>query len=160
MATFLLYWNPYFSSYKLNRFLNDFNFPKGKDVFTDTDDWDHSPDYFNWSIIEHEKARKGDRFVFIRVGNKKPTGIIGIGTFTSDPYVDEDWSGQGRKIYYMDMRWESVVNPTSDKVLKTNVLIDAIPEVIWSKGKAGVEVAPEIATKIEDLWQNHLDSVK
>lgn len=160
MKTFLLYWNPFFSSYKLDRFLNDFNFPEGEDVLTDADDWDRSPDFFNWSIIEHEKAKRGDRFIFIRVGYEKPTGIIGVGTFTSDPYEDADWSGQGRKTYYMDMRWESVVNPTSDKVLKTNVLIDAIPEVIWSKGKAGVEVAPEIAEKILALWQKHLESVK
>lgn len=160
MATFLLYWNPFFSSYKLERFLDDFNFPAGKDVLTDADDWDRSPDFFNWSIVEHEKAHKGDRFVFIRVGYEKPTGIIGVGTFTSDPYVDEDWSGQGRKSYYVDMRWESVVNPTSDKVLTTNVLIDAIPEVIWSKGKAGVEVSPEITAKIEALWQQHLEAVK
>ena len=58
------------------------------------------------------------------------------------------------------MSRESVVNPTSDKVLKTNVLIDAIPDVIWSKGKAGVEVAPEIAAKIEALWKKHMKSVK
>ena len=160
MATYLLYWNPFFSSYKMDRFLRDFNFPDGKDVLSDEPDWDRSPDFFNWSILEHEKAVKGDRFIFIKVGYEKPTGIIGVGTFTSDPYVDEDWSGQGRNIYYMDMRWDSVVNPTSDKVLKTNVLIDAIPEVIWSKGKAGVEVAPEIAAKIEALWQKHLESVK
>ena len=32
MATFLLYWNPYFSSYKLERFLEEFNFPEGKDI--------------------------------------------------------------------------------------------------------------------------------
>jgi len=160
MATFLLYWNPLFSSYKMDRFLRDFNFPEGKDVLSDEPDWNRSPDFFNWSILEHEKAHKGDRFVFIRVGYEKPTGIIGVGTFTSDPYVDEDWSGQGRRIYYMDMRWDSVVNPTSDKVLTTNVLLDAIPEVKWSKGKAGIEVAPEIAAKIEYLWQKHLSALK
>lgn len=33
---------------------------------------------------------------------------------------------------------------------------DAIPEVYWTKGKAGVEVSPEIAAKIESLWHNHL----
>ena len=31
---------------------------------------------------------------------------------------------------------------------------------MWSKGKAGVEVAPEIAAKIEELWKKHLESVK
>lgn len=49
--TFLLYWNPYFSSYKQERFINDFPFTEGKDVLTDADDWDRSPDMFNWSIV-------------------------------------------------------------------------------------------------------------
>lgn len=160
MATFLLYWNPFFSSYKLDRFLDDFDFSEGKDVYTEADDWNRSPDFFNWSIVEHEKAKKGDRFIFIRVGYEKPTGIIGVGTFTSDPYEDRDWSGQGRKTYYMDMRWESVVNPASEKVLKTDILTEAFPEVTWTKGRAGVEVAPEIAARIEVLWKKHLEAVK
>ena len=160
MATFLLDWNPYFSSYKLDRFLDEFDFPEGVDVLTDSDDWDRSPNDFDWSIVEHEKAHVGDRFVFIKVGYEKPTGIVGVGHFSSEPFLDEDWSGQGRKIYYMKMDWEAVIKPTSDQILKTNKLIEAIPEVMWSKGKAGVEVAPEIAAKIETLWKKHLESVK
>jgi hypothetical protein len=54
------------------------------------------------------------------------------------------------------MEWESVVNPTSDLVLKTNKLIEAIPDVHWASGKAGVEVAPEVADKIFALWNDHL----
>ena len=156
MNTFLLYWNPYFSSYKLDRFLNDFHFPEGKDVLTLFDEWDRSPDGFNWSVAEHEKAHAGDRFVFVKVGYGKPTGIVGVGTFTSDPYIDKDWSGQGRKVYYMDMEWETVIRPNSDSVLKTSDLIKAIPEVMWSRGQAGVEVAPEIAEKIDNLWHDYL----
>ena len=159
MATFLLYWNPHFSSYKLDRFLRDFNFPEGKDVLTDDDDWDRSPDDFSWSIVEHEKAQAGDRFFFVRVGYEKPTGLIGTGIFLCDPYEAEDWSGQNRHIYYMDMEWHEVINPTSDKILKTHELIKAVPEVHWASGKAGVEVASEIAEKIEALWKQHLDSV-
>lgn len=160
MATFLLYWNPHFSSYKIDRFLRDFNFPEGKDVLTDADDWDRSPDFFNWSIADYEKAKRGDRFFFVRVGFEKPTGLIGTGRFTSDPYEGEDWSGQGREVYYMDMHWDSVIKPTSNKILKTSKLIESIPEVMWSKGKAGVEVAPEVAEKIEALWAKHLEEVK
>ena len=160
MNTFLLYWNPFFSSYKLKRFLNEFNFPEGVDVLTDDDDWDRSPNCFDWSVVEHEKAHKGDRFVFVKVGYEKPTGIIGVGHFSSEPFADEDWSGQGRKIYYMKMDWESVIKPTSDKILKTDKLNEAIPEVMWSRGKAGVMVTPEVAGKIEALWQKHLEEIK
>ena len=89
MATFLLYWNPFFSSYKMDRFLRDFNFPVGLDVLTEDEDWDRSPDFFNWSIIEHEKAKRGDRFFFVKVGYEKPTGIIGTGTFSIETVISE-----------------------------------------------------------------------
>lgn len=160
MKTFLLYWNPFFSSYKQDRFLRDFGFQKPLDVLTDDFDWDRSPYNFNWSIVEHEKAERGDRFIFIKVGYDKPTGIIGVGHFTSDPYLDEDWSGMGRKTYYVDMEWDAVINPTSDKILKTDVLTEAIPEINWTKGAAGVEVAPDLAEKIELVWKEHLDRVR
>ena len=156
MNTFLLYWNPFFSSYKLDRFLDEFDFPDGVDVLTEFEEWDHSPNDFDWSILEHEKAHVGDRFVFVKVGYDKPTGIVGVGHFTTEPFISEDWSGQGRKIYYMKMEWESVIKPTSDKILKTDVLTDAIPEITWSKGKAGVMIAPEVAEKVETLWHDHL----
>lgn len=160
MKTFLLYWNPHFSSYKIERFLRDFEFSEGRDVLTEDDFWDRSPDNFNWSVAEHEKAHAGDRFFFIRVGFEKPTGMVGVGTFTSDPYLDEDWSGQGRKTYYMDMEWESVVNPTSDKIFKTERLKELVPEVDWTKGEAGVEIDPEIAGRIETFWALHLVEVE
>ncbi len=159
MKTFLLYWNPFFSSYKLERFLKEFNFPEGKDVLTDEDHWDRSPNDFDWSVIEHDKAHEGDRFIFIRVGYEKPTGMVGVGHFTSEPYVSRDWSGQGRKVYYLDMDWESVVNPASDKILKTEILSEAIPEIDWTRGKSGVEVSPELADRIESLWKEHLQGI-
>ena len=159
MATFLLYWNPFFSSYKMDRFLEDFDFPEGKDVLTDDDDWDRSPDFFNWDVLEHEKAEEGDRFYFVKVGYDKPTGIVGSGYFISEPYEDEDWSGQGRKVFYMDIEWETVIKPTSDKLLKTEVLAEAIPEIVWTKGRSGVMVAPEIANKLDELWEKHLEEI-
>ncbi len=160
MATFLLYWNPHFSSYKLDRFLNDFRFPAGKDMLTDADSWDRSPDMFNWSIIEHEKAHEGDRFFFVRVGYEKPTGIVGAGHFRSEPYADEDWSGQSRKTFYMDMDFDTVINPTSAGILSTAALAAAIPEIDWTRGRAGVEVPSETAAKIETIWEAHINSVK
>ena len=160
MNTFLLYWNPFFSSYTLERFQENFRFPEGMDVLTEDDDWDRSPSFFNWSVLEHEKAHEGDRFIFIRVGYEKPTGMVGLGTFTSEPYLDKDWSGQGREVYYLDMEWESVVNPASDSILKTESLAEAVPEINWTRGDSGVVIAPELAARIEDLWKKHLESIK
>ncbi len=149
MKTFLLYWNPHFSSYKIEDFLYDFDFEEG--IF---------PDDFNWSIYEHEKAHAGDRFIFIKVGYEKPTGIIGTGHFTSEPYLSEDWSGQGRKVWYMDMEWETAVDPESDMVAPTEALQAAVPDVNWTTGKAGVEVDSKNAFIIESIWQHHLEKFK
>ena len=161
MKTFLLYWNPHFSSYSPERFLDEFAFSPSRKVLREDDpDWDSSPNFFDWSIYEYEKAKEGDRFIFVRVGYEKPTGIIGMGYFTSDPFEDEDWSGQDRLTYYVDMEWESIVDPTSDAVLPTEVLQREIPEVCWTKGLSGVEVSPEVAQRIEELWKAHLDSLQ
>lgn len=158
MNTFLLYWNPHFSSYTLERFAGDFNFKNSvyENCLTLQTDPDAMPEDFDWSIVEHEKAREGDRFIFIRVGYEKPTGIVGVGVFTSEPYQGEDWSGQGRDIWYMAMEFDAVVNPESDKVLPTAEIAALVPEVDWTKGKAGVMVSPETAGKILAAWDSHL----
>lgn len=49
--------------------------------------------------------------------------------FTSEPYADEDWSGQSRKTFYMDMDFDTVINPTSAGILSTAALAAAIPEI-------------------------------
>ena len=157
MNTFLLYWNPHFSGYKVENFLNDFDFEEERDLLTE-DDWG-LPDDFNWSIVEHENAHDGDRFFFVRVGNGKPTGMFGAGYFTSEPSEDKDWSGQGRKAFCVDLQFDEIIKPDSDKILSTDVLSAAIPEIDWTVGKAGTLIAPELAEKIEDLWKQHIESI-
>ena len=34
--------------------MNDFKFGNGKDILTENDDWDRSPDMFNWSVAVYE----------------------------------------------------------------------------------------------------------
>lgn len=159
MNNFLLFWNPHFSSYKLETFTHDFNFEGSVygDFLDNLFDSDRMPADFNWSVIEHDRAHEGDRFFFIRVGYEKPTGLVGTGTFTSEPYPDEDWSGQGRSIFYMDMEFSTVVDPRSEAVLPTATLQESIPEIEWSKGKAGVMISPETAEKIQSIWEEHLE---
>ena len=158
MNTFLLYWNPYFSSYKPYRFTEDFDF-EGQDCLDDKHNADSMAYDFNWSVVEHNKAHAGDRFFFIRVGYEKPTGLIGSGYFTSEPYQSDDWSGQGRVVFYMDMEFDKIVNPASDKVLSTEDLKIAIPEIEWTRGRAGVMVSMSIAQRLETLWNEHFVSV-
>ena len=157
MNTFLLYWNPHFSSYKVKNFLEEFDFEEERDLLTE-DDWG-LPDDFKWSIVEHEDAHAGDRFFFVRLGNEKPTGMFGAGYFISEPYEVEDPGGQGRKAFCMDLEIEEIIMPDSERILATETLEGAIPEIDWTAGKADVMVSEEVAEIIESLWKQHIESI-
>lgn len=150
MNTFILKWNPVISSYGMDRFEEDFDFGKDK-VLENYSPWD-----FNWSVWEHEKAHEGDRFFMLRVGEGENNGIVMSGTFTSDPYEGEDWSGKGRKTFYMDMEFDLVADPTSDRVLPTKLLTELLPNIEWTKGHSGMWIEPQAALTLEKAWYDHL----
>ena len=70
MKTYILFWNPAISSYKLD----DFQEKLGELEYND----------LNWSVWEHEKASCGDRFFMVLCGEGK-TGICMSGYLASDP---------------------------------------------------------------------------
>ena len=63
MKTFILFWNPAISSYKIDSY---------RDFLAE------EPEYydFNWSIWEHQKAHEGDRFFMVRCKNKPVPGQV------------------------------------------------------------------------------------
>lgn len=88
--TYLLRWNPTISSFKLDDYRDVLSkYPGGFSGL-------------NWSVYEWEKAHKGDHYYMLRTGDDK-AGIVFRGVFTSDPYPGEDWAGNGKQRYYMDM---------------------------------------------------------
>lgn len=88
--TYLLRWNPTISSFKLDDYRDVLSkYPGGFSGM-------------NWSVYEWEKAHKGDHYYMLRTGDDK-AGIVFRGVFTSDPYPGEDWAGNGKQRYYMDM---------------------------------------------------------
>ena len=106
MNTIILFWNPDISSYTIERLREDLS------------NYAHVG---NWSVWEHDKAHKGDRFFMVRCG-KGQTGICMSGRFRSEPYQDEDWSGKGREVYYMDLMADTVIDPDLLPILSTELL--------------------------------------
>lgn len=139
--TVILMWNPAISSVKLSGHCNCI---ETIDV-----------DYFNWSVWEHEKAKCGDRFFLVRVGEGK-TGIVMSGVFDSQPYTDRDWSGRGRITYYMDMLPNVILDPEEAPMITTDRLSEAIPSFGWSGGHSGRILAKEDAAKLETMWRDFL----
>lgn len=140
MKTFILFWNPAISSYKLDDFQ--------RELEEMTDGYNN----MNWSIWEHEKAHAGDRFFMVRCGEGK-TGICMSGYFTTDPYEGEDWSGRGRKTYYMDLEPDVMIHPEYLPVLTTIELMNEIQTFDWTGGHSGRLLDEKSAEKLESLWK-------
>ena len=137
LNTVILFWNPDISSYKYDD-LQDFI--QNHDIST-----------FNWSVWEHEKAKMGDRFFLVKCGKSKNNGICMSGYFISDPYLDEDWTGNGNKSYYMDMSVETAINPQFFPTLPTEDLCSAIPDFDWTGGHSG-RILTRGADLLEEMW--------
>lgn len=159
MKTFILFWNPDISSYKIEEHLN---LMKGDAVYGS----------FNWSVWEHQFAHEGDRFFMVRCKNKPvpgklnkwgkqiwepvvddTTGICMSGVFTSEPYPGEDWSGKGRETYYMDMDIQYGSDPNKFVIVKSVELQAAIPTFDWSGGHSGRLLDKVSAKKLETLFE-------
>lgn len=144
MNTIILFWNPGISSYTIERLREEL---------------DVEEHVSNWSVWEHEKAHRGDRFFMVRCGEGK-TGICMSGRFSSEPYIDEDWSGKGREVYYMDLMADTVIDPDILPILSTEILSQEIPSFDWSGGHSGRLLPAEESEKLEELWENFLEENK
>ena len=142
--TFLLRWNPAISSYTMDHLDDDML------EWARRNWWD---DDFDWSVYEWQKAHKGDRFFMVREGEGN-TGVFAAGRFTSEPYIDEDWSGKGREVYYMQMEFEAVFHPERSEIITTAELERELPHLDWQKGHSGQMLDKEDATKLELMWRD------
>lgn len=136
--TYLLRWNPGISSFKLETY---------RKATTECPDGFG----FDWSIYEWEEAHEGDRYYMLRTGDEK-AGIIWHGVFTSEPYEDKDWAGQGKQRHYMKMDCYDCVPADQKPPVDIEMLEKEIPEIDWRKGHSGELLSEETAEKLNELW--------
>lgn len=113
-------------------------------------------DYFNWSVWEHDKAKIGDKFYLVRCGSGK-TGIVMSGIFDSNPYELDDWSGQGRQTFYMDMLPNVILDPEQAPMITTEELEQVIPTFNWKGGHSGRLLTQEEAKALEEMWAKFIE---
>ena len=142
--TFILMWNPAISNYKIEEF---------EEQLRDMSEGFY--DEFSWAVWDHEQARDGDRFYMVKVG-PGTNGIVMNGTFTSEPYQGEDWSGKGRTVFYMEMEIEEMIHPDRCPVLTSERLAEEIPDFDWKGGHSGRILTEEQAEKVAILWNQFL----
>ena len=138
--TVILKWNPAFSSISFSDFLFRIM-------------WDEAK--ADWSIWDHGKVRKGDRFFMLKVGCGT-CGIVEAGAIISNPVADKDWSGQGRKVFYCNYRSEIIINPETLPIIGTEQLQSAIPDFDWTGGHSGIVLKENQAKAMQKLYITYL----
>jgi len=142
--TFIMRWNTDISNYKLSEFegaMEDF-FEEGF--------------YYDWSIWDYNKVHVGDKFYMIRTGEGK-NGVVMRGTIMGNPYPDEDWSGKGRKVFYVRMTVACMIHPDrTSLLLTTDELTEAIPDFNWKEGHSGEMLNDTQAAKLDEVWQDYI----
>ena len=143
--TYLLRWNPTISSFKLDDYRDVLSkYPGGFSGM-------------NWSVYEWEKAHKGDHYYMLRTGDDK-AGIVFRGVFTSDPYPGEDWAGNGKQRYYMDMDCYDCVPANEKSAIGIEELEEGVPGIDWRSGHSGQLLSEEDADKLDKLWNKLMKS--
>lgn len=142
--TYLLRWNPTISSFKLDDYRDVLSkYPGGFSGL-------------NWSVYEWEKAHKGDHYYMLRTGDDK-AGIVFRGVFTSDPYPGEDWAGNGKQRYYMDMDSYDCVPTDVQSPICIEELEKVVPGIDWRRGHSGELLSSEDADRLNELWNNIME---
>ena len=143
--TFIMRWNTDISNYTLSEFENAM------------EDFFDEGFYYDWSIWDYQKAHIGDKFYMIRTGDGK-NGVVMRGTIIGTPYPDEDWSGKGRKVYYIRMNLTNMIHPEKTPLLlTTDELTEAIPDFNWKEGHSGEILSDSQADKLEEVWKDYIE---
>ena len=143
--TFIMRWNTDISNYTLSEF---------EDAMEDFFDEGF---YYDWSIWDYQKAHIGDHFYMIRTG-EGTNGVVMRGTIIGTPYPDEDWSGKGRKVYYIRMNLTNMIHPErTPLLLTTDELTEAIPDFNWKEGHSGEILSDSQTDKLEDVWKDYIE---
>lgn len=150
-STFILFWNPQISNFKDEQ--------RGEFVQALRDGF---PLDFNWAVHDWRSMRIGDRFFRIRCGMPNPAddGLIDSGYFTSKPFLEEDWSGKKRKVYYAEMEFDMMLDFNYCPVLSSEKLDLRIPHFDWHGGHSGRLIDSRSGIILEDLWYEHLKSLR
>lgn len=136
MNTFILRWNPAFSSYKMENHLELVSHVK-KGQF---------PVHFDWSVREGERLKVNDMFILLQVGTDSD-GIAMIGKFCSEAYEDDSWRKNGKTVHYAAMQIFDAFDLSKEKKLRAENFEKAI-QINWHGGHSGELIKEEFAAAL------------
>ncbi len=151
MATYLLSWNP--EKWHWNNLNNCINELKSKGYYIDS-----------WSTGVTKKIHPNDRVFLIKLGRLEPKGIMASGKAESEVYEGTHWNNEerkkGKKALYIDVRFDTILNPEKNIFPYKNLSIDVCSEMSWSPVASGITIPDNVAKKLEVNWKGYLNSQK
>lgn len=110
-----------------------------------------------WSCGNTNNIKKGDRAFLMRLG-EAPKGIIGSGYITSSPVIQKHWSGESKKAKYVNIDFESLLNPEKDKILTLEEIKkhDKLSSQNWTPQASGISIQRECKEYFEKVWFDFL----
>ena len=148
-STYLLTWNP-------KRFL----WKNLQDLIDRADENGYTPG--GWTCGRCKRVRVGDR-VFLSRQGEEPKGIMASGTVISNAKEEEHWDPgkekKGHKTYGIDIEWDTMLDPAEQALLSREQLMEEFPEVHWDTQISGIGIKEEVATRLEDMWNDHLEDL-
>jgi 5-methylcytosine-specific restriction protein A len=146
MATYLFTWNP--AKWAWDELDDDVIAYRAQGFFDG-----------RWSCGRTKKIKEGDRAFLMRLGAKKPFGIMASGECVSEPIVRTHFSDPSKTTLSVNLRYDVLLHPFKEAILSKDILLSEIPSMIWTPQGSGITIPPAAAAALEDLWAAHLASV-
>lgn len=147
MATYLLTWNP-------ARWPWD-DLPKCIAQIEKKGYWDDS-----WGTGSTRKILPGDRVFLMKLGDKR-RGLVGSGWATSTVYEDQHWDedlkAKGRLILSVDVRFDTLLDPSKDMLPREWLVGEIYSKMHWTPQGSGVTIPEDVAEKLEEDWARFLN---
>jgi hypothetical protein len=113
-----------------------------------------TPTESHWSTGGTTQALEIGNVAYLLRQGPEPRGLIARGTIVSDVYQAPHWTGNGRFVNRVDVRWTEAV--TVDSPLPLAVLQHHAPLQHWSPQGSGTRLRDQYAGTVAELWMAHL----
>ena len=126
---FVLRWNPLKSSFTKDDFEDEFAQLQSRKHYAIKQD-------LNWSVWDWQEVMHRDLYVMMKVGEEN-SGIVWGGFFGGFPYQYENMDGKPGGRYYFDTNVQFMHRIERTRILSSDKLYKAVPNVDWLHGHSG-----------------------
>lgn len=149
--TFLLTWNPALSVW--DDFIGDRRAAR-----------EGRPRESEWTSGVTKSIQRQDRVYLMRLGPRKPNGLVASGTVTRGSLEKAHWEPAQRQVgktaLFLKARFEVIldVEQHPEEILSLEIIKDHFPGFNWTPAAGGTQIPPPIASQLASIWGQHLSA--